>query len=99
MVNAVSINISHRRCEHIRRRSYSTSLNELEDIFVVKSNIELPKQCQVLIPKRIPLVVLLLILNVANDGVQLGVAVRERAVTFLPIESSMNESSFVNEGG
>lgn len=39
----------------------------------------------------------LLILNVSNDCIQLGMTVREGAVTFLPVEPPMNPFILVDD--
>jgi hypothetical protein len=46
-----------------------SSLNEFENVFLLKGNIELPQESQIFISERPTAVVLFLILNVANDRV------------------------------
>lgn len=74
-----------------------TSLNELEDVLLVERDVKLSQQGQVFILERTSTVVLFLVLNIPNDGVQLRMSVRECPVALLPTELSMNPLILVNE--
>jgi hypothetical protein len=73
------------------------SLDELEDVPVIERNIKFPQQRHVFIPEGLFLMMMLLPLNVSNDRVKLRVPIGKCPVTFLPIESSPNESLLINK--
>src|SRR5437868_13318361 len=60
--------------------------DEIENVFVLESNIEFPQQRQIFVFERILLMMLLLIADVLNDLIQLRVAIREGAEAFLPMK-------------
>jgi hypothetical protein len=73
-----------------------TSLNKLENVLFLEFDLEPFQQRQIFVLKRPPFVMSFLVLDVANDHIQLRVPVRERAITFLPRKLPTRESSAVN---
>src|SRR3989442_6392992 len=80
-----------------RRERGAVSINKPKNVFLIKGNIEFPQQGHVFILERLLVVVCFLILNVANDRVQLRMPVRECSITFLPIEASVDEFAIIYE--
>ncbi len=70
---------------------------EFKNGLLVERDVKLSQEARVLILERTPAVVLFLVLNVANDGVQLRMSVRECSIALLPTELSLNPFIPVNE--
>jgi hypothetical protein len=56
--------------------------DKLKDIFLFERNFILLQPCQIFIFKRAPLMMLLLILNVSNYGVELRMPIRKSSIAF-----------------
>src|SRR6266446_6392183 len=73
------------------------SLDKIENIFLLKRNLEFLEPCQILIFECSSMMMSFLISNVANNRIQLRMAVRKRAIAFLPTEPSTNPPFLVDE--
>ena len=70
-------------------------LKKLENVFFLEFNLKLLQQRQILLSKRSPFMVSLLILDVTNDHIQLRMSIGERSITLLPRKLSTGKFSAI----
>ncbi len=75
------------------------SFHRLENVFFIMDHTELPEHLQVLLLERPANVMPLLVLDVADDGGELGMGIGEGAEPLLLSKSSVDPVPFVDEAG